>query len=127
MAYFFMAGSTRKNPCFTDHRRFTKRCISLFVATSIYLVEGQFHMSIKITFIIGQLSLDEFEQLKNGYSILSKMILTPDDFKLFRYKQGDTIQVETNDGLRLWCNIDHLEIVKSEERFILIFTLTAIL
>lgn len=81
-------------------------------------------MSIKITFIIGQLSIDEFEQLKNGYSIISKMILSPDDFKLFHYKQGDKIQVETKDGLRLWCKIDHLEVLKSEERVILIFKLS---
>jgi hypothetical protein len=82
-------------------------------------------MSIKITFIIGQLSLEEFEQLKNGYSILSKMILPPDDFNLFRYKEGDKIEVETKDGLRQWCTIEHLEILKKEEPFILIFTLSA--
>jgi hypothetical protein len=81
-------------------------------------------MSIKITFIIGQLSIDEFEQLKNGYSIISKMILSPDDFRLFHYKQADKIQVETKDGLRLWCSVDHLEILKNEERVILIFTLS---
>jgi hypothetical protein len=83
-----------------------------------------FLMSIKITFIIGQLSIDEFEQLKNGYSIISKMILAPDDFKLFHYNERDRIQVETKDGLRLWCDINHLEILKSEERVILIFTLS---
>lgn len=81
-------------------------------------------MSIKISFIIGQLPFEEFEQLKRGHTILSKMILSPDDFKLFHYNDGDQIQVETNDGDRLWCVIKHLEIVSNEERVILIFTLS---
>ena len=83
-------------------------------------------MSIKITFIIGQLSYDDFEQLKNGYSLISKMILSVEDYKLFHYKEADKIEVETKDGLRLWCSIDHLEIVQDDERVILIFTLSAI-
>lgn len=81
-------------------------------------------MGIKISFIIGQLSDQEFEQLKEGYSIVSKMILPPDDYKLFHYKESQLIQVETNHGDRLWCTIQHLEILETEERVILIFTLT---
>ena len=81
-------------------------------------------MSIKISFIIGQLPDEDFELLKRGYSIVSKMILPPDDFKLFHYKESDKIQVETTHGARLWCTIDHLEIVKDEERVILIFNLS---
>ena len=80
-------------------------------------------MGIKVSFIIGEISADEFEQLKSGYAIVSKMILPPDDFKLFHYKEGELIQVETDHGNRLWCTIDHLEIIESEERVILIFTI----
>jgi hypothetical protein len=81
-------------------------------------------MNVKINFIIGQLSVEELENLRNGYAIISKMILTPDDYSLFHYKAGDTIQVETNDGNRLWCCIEHLEVLNNDQGIILIFTLT---
>lgn len=80
-------------------------------------------MSIKVNFIIGQLSNEELESLKNGHSIISKMIITPDDFHLFHYKEMELIQVETGDGNRLWCKINHMEILKDKERVIIIFTL----
>ncbi len=84
----------------------------------------EYSMGLKVSFIIGQLGNDEMESLKNGYSVISKMILAPDDYSLFHYKEGEKIQVETNDGNRLWCIIDHLEILKNEESVILIFTLS---
>jgi hypothetical protein len=80
-------------------------------------------MNVKINFIIGQLSDEELETLKNGYSIISKMILTPDDYGLFHYKEGDNIQVETDDGNRLWCAIEHLEVLNNDQGIIIIFTL----
>lgn len=79
---------------------------------------------IKVSFVISDLSSDEIEQLKHNYSIVAKMILTPDDYKLFRYGPGDQIQVQTQQGDRLWCRIEDLEKVESEERVILIFTLS---
>ena len=79
--------------------------------------------SFKINFIIGQLSNQEAEILEEGYPIVSKMILTPDDFQIFHYKEGDAIQVETNNGHRLWCKITDLEVVNKEDGVILIFTL----
>jgi hypothetical protein len=80
-------------------------------------------MSVKVNFIIGQLSDEDADALNNGYSIISKMILTPDDYTLFHYKEGEFIQVETDHGLRLWCTITNLEILKDEKRVITIFTL----
>lgn len=80
-------------------------------------------MGVKVSFVIGQISHHEMESLKNGYAIISKMILTADDYKLFNYEAGQKIQVETNDGNRLWCMIEHLETVQNEETTILIFTL----
>jgi hypothetical protein len=51
------------------------------------------------------------------------MILSPDDFKLFHYAEGDPIQVETDRGERLWCTISGLEKVVTEEGVLLIFQL----
>jgi hypothetical protein len=81
-------------------------------------------MSVKISFVIGQITDQELESLKEGYSIISKMIIPADDYSLFNYKEGENIQIETNEGNRLWCKITHLETVKDEEQVILIFTLT---
>lgn len=78
---------------------------------------------VKITFIIGKLTDDELEVLDHQHPLISKMILSPDDYKLFRYKEGDFIQAETDHGNRLWCRIKHLEIVEQENGAILIFTL----
>jgi hypothetical protein len=78
---------------------------------------------LKISFIIGQLSDDEIEVLQENRPLVSKMILSADDFQLFRYKKGDAIQVETHHGNRLWCKILELEIVEKSTGAILIFTL----
>lgn len=79
---------------------------------------------IRITFIISAITEEDLNLLQKGYSVVSKMILSPDDHKLFHYKVGDQIQIETQHGLRLWCNIEALEKVEDQERVILIFTLT---
>jgi hypothetical protein len=78
---------------------------------------------IKITFIIGQLTSEEMDVLNEGLPLISKMILSPEDYKLFRYMERDSIQVETDYGNRLWCTITHLEILEKENDVILIFTL----
>jgi hypothetical protein len=80
-------------------------------------------MEYKVSFIIGDLAEEEIEALKEGHTIISKMILTPDDFKIFHYKKGAQIQIETGHGNRLWCTIDELEILESDDKVILIFTL----
>ena len=80
--------------------------------------------SVKISFVISDLNEEDVRLLRDNYSIVSKMILTPDDYNLFRYKQGDLIQVETDHGNRLWCRIEELEKVEDHERVILILTLT---
>jgi hypothetical protein len=81
-------------------------------------------MEYKINFIIGDVQEEEIQALNEGHTIISKMIITPDDFKLFHYSEGGRIQIETGQGNRLWCFIDALEIVESNDRVILIFTLT---
>jgi hypothetical protein len=78
---------------------------------------------VHVRFIIGQLSEDEVVALKEGHTIVSKMILPPDDFKLFRYHEGDAIEAETQHGNRVWCTIKQMEILTAEDRVIIIFTL----
>lgn len=80
-------------------------------------------VDIKINFIIGQISEGDFESLASGDKVTSKMILTEDDFSLFRYQEGDDIQVETDHGNRQWCTILHLETLREHDRVLLIFTL----
>jgi hypothetical protein len=79
--------------------------------------------TIHVRFVISELSEDDIQALRNADVIISKMILTPDDFRLFHYRTGDTIEVENQDGNRLWCRIQELEVVDSNEQVILIFTL----
>ena len=78
---------------------------------------------IKITFVIGQVTEEELLALKNDEVIVSKMILVPEDYQLFHYKEGDRIQIETQHGNRLWCTIEHLEILERPPHVIIIFTL----
>ena len=78
---------------------------------------------IRVRFVISELSGDEMEDLRNNLKIISKMILSHDDFRLFNYGMGDRIEVENGDGYREWCCIDDLEVIQHEERVILIFTL----
>jgi hypothetical protein len=77
---------------------------------------------IKITFVIG-LREDEVEALKNDEMVVSKMILLPDDYLLFKYKEGDLIEAESQTGNREWCRINQLEKVQQDDNIILIFTL----
>jgi len=79
--------------------------------------------TVHVRFILGELSDEDFDALKDGQTIISKMILPPEDFKLFRYKPGDAIEAETRHGFRVWCTITYLEILRHEERVITILTL----
>ena len=79
--------------------------------------------SFKFRFIIGKLTNEELEVLKDGGPIITKMLMTPEDFKAFHYKEGNEIEVETQDGNRIWTTITNMEIVEDEERVIIIFTL----
>ena len=80
---------------------------------------GHFH----VRFIINELTDHEIDTLKNDEVVISKMILTPDDYQLFHYRKGDSIEVQTAHGFRLWCFIEELEVVADHERIILIFML----
>jgi hypothetical protein len=79
---------------------------------------------LKITFVIGKLNDEEIEVLNENRPLISKMILSTDDLQLFRYKKGDSIEVESDHGNRLWCVIKDLEIIEKDSDAILIFTLT---
>lgn len=74
-------------------------------------------------FIVGRLTDHELLTLKRGETIISKMLLTPDDYKVFHYKEGDEIEAETEEGNRIWTIIHNIEIVQDQERVIVILTL----
>ena len=79
--------------------------------------------SFRMRFVIGKLTDDELEYLKKGEPVISKMILIPEDYRLFHYKEGDDIEAETQEGNRIWTTIQNMEIVEDPERVIIIFTL----
>jgi hypothetical protein len=80
-------------------------------------------MSIKISFIIGALSDNDILALEEGYTVISKMILSPNDYNLFHYSVGQNIEVESMDGKRLLCEIVDLEVITDDMQTILIFSL----
>ena len=77
----------------------------------------------RFRFVIGKLTDDEFLALQTGYPIITKMLLTPDDFKAFHYKKNDEIEAATHDGNRLWATITNMEIIEDGLHVIIIFTL----
>ena len=74
-------------------------------------------------FIIGKLTDEELRALKQNEPVISKMLLVPDDYKVFHYKEGDEIEAETPDGNRIWTIIRNMEVLTVDERVIIIFTL----
>ena len=79
----------------------------------------------RMRFVIGKLTDEELHSLKEGRSIISKMLLLPDDYNLFRYHDGDDIEAETQDGNRIWTTIKDIEVVEDKERVIIILTLSS--
>lgn len=75
-------------------------------------------------FVVSNLSPEELLALKNGEAIVSKLLLVPDDYRVFHYKEGDEIEVETQEGDRLRTTIQHLEVVEEGESVIVILTLS---
>lgn len=78
--------------------------------------------SFRMRFIVG-IHEQELLILKKGEKIISKMLLTPDDFRVFHYIEGDEIEAETPKGERIWTTIQHMEIIHDHIRPIIIFTL----
>lgn len=78
---------------------------------------------IRMRFIVGKLSEEEMAVLKNGDPLLTKMLLTPDDFLVFHYVPGQPIEAESADGDRIWTVIRHLETLEHDSHVILMFTL----
>lgn len=79
--------------------------------------------SFRMRFIVGKLSDEELLALRSGEPITSKMLLVPEDYRLFHYREGDNIEVETPTGNRLWTTIRNIEVLQDEERVIVILTL----
>jgi hypothetical protein len=78
---------------------------------------------IQVSFILGEVSEEDVLALKNNQPITCKLLLTPEDLKLFAYSLGDLIEIETRNGHRLWSTIIHQEIIENAERVIIILTL----
>lgn len=79
--------------------------------------------SFRMRFVLGKITDEELRSLRKGETIISKMLLLPDDFKVFHYKTGDKIEAETQDGNRIWTTIQHVEVVNDQARIIVILTL----
>jgi hypothetical protein len=79
--------------------------------------------SFRMRFVIGKLTNAELEYLRSGLPVISKMLLIPEDYRLFHYEEGDDIEAETEDGNRIWTTIKSMEVVEDPERVIIIFTL----
>lgn len=78
----------------------------------------------KMRFVLGKLSDEELQSLQQGESVISKMLLTPDDYQAFHYREGDEIEAETHDGNRVWTTIKNIESLEDKERVIVILTLS---
>lgn len=78
--------------------------------------------SFRMRFIVG-ISENDLLTLKNGEQVISKLLLTTDDFRVFHYDEGDQIEAETPEGNRLWTTIRHMEIVEDQHRMIIILSL----
>jgi hypothetical protein len=79
--------------------------------------------SFRMRFIVSKLSKEELLTLKRGEAIISKMLMIPDDYRIFHYKIGDEIEVETPEGYRIWTTIRSMEIIEDNHRVIVILTL----
>jgi hypothetical protein len=78
----------------------------------------------RLRFVIGKLSDDEFTALEGGEPVITKMLLSHEDFRVFHYREGDEIEAESQQGNRVWTTITNIEIIKDETQVIIIFTLT---
>ena len=79
--------------------------------------------SFRMRFIVGKLTDEELQALRDGETIISKMLLIPEDYKVFHYREGDDIEAETREGNRIWTTIRNMEIVEDDVRVIIILTL----
>lgn len=79
--------------------------------------------AVPVRFVIGEVTQFELEDIQHNLTIASKLILTPDDFRLFKYREGDEIEIESEVGQREWCQIRDLEIIEGSDEVIVLFTL----
>jgi hypothetical protein len=96
---------------------------SVNFSEALQLVTKAPSVKIKVNFVIGQVTEDDFAVLKGGEKVTCKMIITESDYQLFNYEINDAIQAETNDGDRLWCRIVQLDKIEESQQVLLIFTL----
>ena len=78
----------------------------------------------RMRFVFGKLTDEELQSLQQGESVIRKMLLTPDDFQAFHYRESDEIEAETQDGNRVWTTIKNIESIDDKERVIVILTLS---
>ena len=78
--------------------------------------------TFRMRFIVGITEADLLA-LDQGERIICKMLLVPDDYKVFHYAEGDEIEAETPKGNRSWAVIRDMEIIEDELRTIVILTL----
>ena len=74
-------------------------------------------------FIVGRLTDEDLEHLKQDQCVITKLLILPEDYAAFHYKVGDEIEAETPEGNRIWTVIRHLERVENEDSVIVILTL----
>ena len=79
--------------------------------------------TFSMRFIVGKLSNEELYALREGQTVISKMLLLPEDYQVFHYREGDHIEAETPEGDRIWTNIRNMEIIEDDVRVIVILTL----
>lgn len=77
----------------------------------------------RMRFIVGKLTEDELMTLKRGEPVISKLLLIPDDYRVFHYHEGDEIEAETHEGNRIWTTIRNIEVVGDDNSVIVILTL----
>jgi hypothetical protein len=86
-------------------------------------VEPTDEKSLRNAIIVRKLTEDELHALKNGEPVVSKLLLHPRDYRLFHYREGDRMQAASQNGNRIGTTIKNIEVVSSDERFIVILTL----
>jgi hypothetical protein len=109
--------ATHSPTILANQRRSRKKPLTNEFETVIYDMSG-----FRMRFIVG-ITEAELLALTDGEQIISKMLLIPDDYKVFHYREGDNIEAETPEGNRMWVVIRNMEVIEDQVRTIVILTL----
>jgi hypothetical protein len=77
---------------------------------------------VNIRFVVGELNEEDVQSLLDGQAVISKMILSKEDYRMFHYREGDRIEVQSENGNRQWCTISNLEVIENEVGVIIILS-----